>query len=114
MRFDVAERAREADSYSHRVAGEVRAELGRQRISVSQLDVLCGQTRGWAAKRLGANARVSLNVYELGLIADALKVDVRRFIPPLRTVPGGLTDAYLRRRRELTHRHVAVRLAAVA
>lgn len=82
----MTESAQGVDAYSQRVAGEVRAELGRQNIPVSRLDLLCGQTRGWAAKRLGANARVSLNVYELGLIADALKVDVRRFIPPLTPV----------------------------
>ncbi len=65
-------------TYNDRVAGEVRAELARQRMSQADLASRVGVSQVFISRRL--TGAVSFSVKELERVAEALKVDVAQFL----------------------------------
>jgi transcriptional regulator with XRE-family HTH domain len=59
------------------VAGEIRAELGRQRLTQIELAIRLGEKRSWVARRLIGETPIT--VTDLARIADALGVPASTF-----------------------------------
>jgi transcriptional regulator with XRE-family HTH domain len=74
------------DSARGRVAAEVRAGLGRARISGAKLSAILGQSQAYWSRRL--SGKVAFDVDDLTSIADLLDVDVREFFIGLGTNTG--------------------------
>lgn len=66
-------------SLNDSVAAEIRAELGRQRISSAELARRLGRSDAWVSYRL--SSRHALSTDDLERIADALDVSVHCFLP---------------------------------
>jgi transcriptional regulator with XRE-family HTH domain len=63
------------------VAAEIRAELGRQRISQADLARRLGVSRPWVSRRL--NGDTALTIGDIATIADNLGVPVTHFVGPV-------------------------------
>ena len=63
--------------YADAVAGEVRAEMGKQRKTQAELAKVLGMTTATAGRRL--SAEVPFDVIELVSVSEWLGVDVERF-----------------------------------
>jgi transcriptional regulator with XRE-family HTH domain len=63
------------------VAAEIRAELGRQRISQADLARRLGVSRPWVSRRL--NGDTALTIGDIATIADNLGVPVTHFVAPV-------------------------------
>jgi transcriptional regulator with XRE-family HTH domain len=66
-------------SLNDTVAAEVRAELGRQRVSGAELAKRLGVSGVWVSRRL--NAHQPLTTDDLEAISRALDVSVTAFLP---------------------------------
>lgn len=69
-----------SQTYSERVAAEVRAEMGRQRRSGSWLARALSQSQSAVQRRLQGDTPFDLN--ELSAVAEALDVPVSMFVSP--------------------------------
>ena len=69
----------ERASASEIIAAEVRAELGRQRLSMRQFAVMLGVDKKWVTRRL-TSMETNIAVEDVELIARGLNVPVDRFI----------------------------------
>lgn len=65
---------------SETVAAEVRAELGRQQLSATELAARLGVTPMWLSRRL--RGLTALTIDDTVRIAEALDVDPCRFLAP--------------------------------
>jgi transcriptional regulator with XRE-family HTH domain len=74
------------------VADEVRAWLGRRRMSGAQLAREMGKSQTFIARRL--DGRQAFDIDDLEMVASVLRVPVVAFLAPQ---PGGVTDAHIRR-----------------
>jgi transcriptional regulator with XRE-family HTH domain len=63
-----------------RVVQEIRAEMGRQRLSGVQLASAIGRTQNWISSRL--TEKTPLSLADLEQIARGLRVPVVQFIEP--------------------------------
>lgn len=63
--------------YAEYVAGEVRAEMGKQRKTQAELAEVLQMTAPTASRRLGGE--IAFDVFELVLVAEWLGCDVHRF-----------------------------------
>lgn len=68
-----------AESLTHRVAAEVRAEMGRQRATQRTIGEILGISQPQVSKRLLAEH--PFNTRELDKLATAWAVPVERFLP---------------------------------
>lgn len=68
-----------AQNLTHRVAAEVRAEMGRQRATQRSIGEILGISQPQVSKRLLAEH--PFNTRELDKLADAWGVPVERFLP---------------------------------
>ena len=66
-------------SLSETVAGEVRAEMGRSRVSASELARRLGRSHSYVWRRITGD--VPFDIAELSAIAEALGVPVSRLMP---------------------------------
>lgn len=81
---DVAEdRGAQADQL---VAGEIRAELARQRRSQAELATQLGVSRPWLSRRL--SGETPLSVGDIANIADALGVALSDLMAPVDQRPA--------------------------
>lgn len=62
------------------VAGNVRAEMARLRVSQSEMGAALGLTQQAVSRRL--KGEVPFNVNELGVVADVLAVEVADLLSP--------------------------------
>lgn len=67
-------------AYALDVAGEVRAEMGRQRISQTALADRLEASQAYVSRRL--TGEVSFSVADLDTIAGILEVPIERFLEP--------------------------------
>lgn len=65
------------DSHTDRVAAEVRAEMGRQRVSQRQVGEILGLPQPQVSRRL--SGLIAFNTVELGRLADAWNVPLSAF-----------------------------------
>ena len=70
-------------SASRRVAGEVRAELGRQGITGRELGRRLGWDSGRVSRLIGPRATREISVDEVTQMAEALRVSPQRFLSVL-------------------------------
>lgn len=72
------------DSLTHRVASEIRAEMGRQSVTQTRIAEVLGISQPQVSLRLAGS--ISFSVPELERIAEALGVPVTNFFaePPAR------------------------------
>lgn len=63
------------------VAAEIRAELGRQRLSQTDLARRLGVSRPWVSRRL--SGQTALSIADIARIADDLGVAVTHFVAPV-------------------------------
>lgn len=68
------------------VAGEIRAELARQRRSQAELAELLGVSKPWLSRRL--SGETPLSVADVAVIAEALQVPTRTFTDCLNDQPA--------------------------
>lgn len=66
------------DSHTERVAAEVRAEMGRQRVSQRKVGEILGLPQPQVSRRL--SGLIAFNTAELGRLADAWGVPLSTFI----------------------------------
>lgn len=81
-------------SLAQRAVGEIRAEMGRQRLSGVKLAEILGWTQQTTSRRL--RGEVALRLDELEQIARALRVPVEQFTDP--TIPPAPAAEPKRRR----------------
>lgn len=82
-----------SDSLNAHVAGEIRAELARRRMTARELADRLNVKRMWVQYRLTETTPIHLD--DLQRIADALELDLRDLLPA-RTRGGGTTNARYR------------------
>jgi transcriptional regulator with XRE-family HTH domain len=85
-----------SDTLSEQVAEEIRAMLGRKRVTGRELARRLGVSQPWVSQRLTGHQEIGLN--DLERIADALDVEVAELLP-LDDQPA---ERVLTRRRRLT------------
>ena len=68
-----------AARYSDLVVTEIRAELGRRRITGRELSTRLGKPQAWASRRL--TGTVVLTVDDLSRIAAAIDIPVHSLLP---------------------------------
>lgn len=73
------------------VAAEARAEMGRNRLTISELPGLLGKSQSYWSRRI--NGEVALNVEDLAALAGLLKVPVSAFWESVRSTPSEVTPA---------------------
>lgn len=79
-----------------RVAAEIRAELGRQKLSQAELARRLGKTEMYVSRRLADGT--SLDLGDLLAIADVLRVGVDTLLPtsdPIEIAAGFLADGLM-------------------
>ena len=75
----------------NQVADEVRAHLGRRRLSARQAAFSLGWTQGYIAKRM--TGTVAFDVADLAALSDLLDVPIGEFFPPRRSSGSGPRNA---------------------
>lgn len=75
---------------SQKIAAEIRAEAGRQGVSIREVARTLGVSQPWLARRVSIHADVDLKVNEIELIATALGTTSQRLIQS----SGWLTHQY--------------------
>jgi transcriptional regulator with XRE-family HTH domain len=68
-------------TFPESVAAEVRAQMGRQRISQAKLAEALGRSQPYVYRRLKDDAEYSFDVAELTKIAEVLGVTVAQLLP---------------------------------
>jgi transcriptional regulator with XRE-family HTH domain len=84
------------DSIRDHVAGVLRAEIARLRLTQREVAARCGRSQPWVTYRLAGQR--SCSVDDLGLLAKALGIPISKFLPAdepdsvaAATHPGGPT-----------------------
>ncbi len=75
------------ESLNDRVAGEIRAEMGRRQITGRRLADLLGVSHTWVHYRLTGSQ--AIDFVDVERIAAVLGVPVYQLIPAPETTPGG-------------------------
>ena len=75
------------ESVRGRVAAEVRAEMGRAKITTNQLPGLLGNSQSFWSRR--TNAEVAFDVEDLERLATLLRVPIARFFTTVPSSGGG-------------------------
>jgi len=70
-----------ASTYNDRVAAEVRAEMGRQKLSQMGLAAALGASQAWLSRRL--NGTVAFATDELERVAEVLGVPLGQLVSPV-------------------------------
>ncbi|MDG4791881.1 helix-turn-helix transcriptional regulator [Micromonospora sp. WMMD1102] len=74
-------------------AAEVRAEMGRQRISAAALARALGVSDMYLSRRLSGDDPIPFDLSEIERIAEALGVPVGNFLPSLTRAAASTADA---------------------
>ena len=69
-----------ANTFHASVAAEVRAEMGRQRVTQEQMAALLGRSREWVRRRTHGDQPFSTD--EIEQIAGVLGVPISNFVTP--------------------------------
>lgn len=75
---------------SQRIAAEIRAEAGRQGVSIREVARTLGVSQPWLSRRVSIHADVDLKVDEIDRIAEALGTTAQKLI----AASGWLTHQY--------------------
>jgi transcriptional regulator with XRE-family HTH domain len=70
----------ERRSLSASVADEIRANMGRKRVTQRQLAERLGVSHLWISRRIGVSASVDLTLEEIAKMAEALNVSVESLV----------------------------------